>query len=135
MGSLFIAGKGFDIAHGTPTRYSDFRSFIINHYPEALEFRDATVFLEDCKDIEINEFAAEILLSTMDKMAGENWCNFEESLAYINFNDKLPRVVHKQNESKAKDMAMMGYYLLYLDLLSSGFINCSKIWQDFSELG
>lgn len=131
MGSLFIAGNGFDIAHGIPTRYSDFRTFIVNQYPEALEFRDATVFLEDWKDIEVYEFAAEILLSTMDKMAGENWCNFEEALAHINFNDKFPRVVHKQNESEDEDMGMMGYYLLYLDVLSSGFINCSKIWQDF----
>ena len=47
MSSLFIAGNGFDIAHGIPTQYSRFRSFIIQKYPEALELRDQVVYLED----------------------------------------------------------------------------------------
>ena len=83
MSSLFIAGNGFDIAHGIPTQYSRFRSFIIQKYPEALELRDQVVYLEDFESIDPNEFAAEILLNTMDKVADENWCNFEEALAYI----------------------------------------------------
>lgn len=37
MSSLFIAGSGFDIAHGIPTQYSEFRPFIIQKYPEALK--------------------------------------------------------------------------------------------------
>ena len=35
MGALFIAGNGFDVAHGIPSKYSNFRSFIINKYPDA----------------------------------------------------------------------------------------------------
>lgn len=31
MSSLFIVGNGFDIAHGIPTKYSDFRMFIIRN--------------------------------------------------------------------------------------------------------
>ena len=89
MGALFIVGNGFDIAHGIPSKYSDFRSFIINNYPEALKFRDEVVYLEDFADIEPSEFAAEILLNTMDKCAGEDWCNFEQALAFINF-DNIP---------------------------------------------
>ena len=29
MSSLFITGNGFDIAHGIPTKYSEFRSFAV----------------------------------------------------------------------------------------------------------
>lgn len=130
MGALFLAGNGFDIAHGIPSKYSDFRSHIINAFPEALELRDDIVYVEDFEDIDPCEFAAEILLNTMDKTAGENWCDFEDSLAYIDFNNKLPEVMHKAAETEEEDQEIMKHYLLYLDLLTSGFINCSKIWQD-----
>ena len=77
MSSLFIVGNGFDIAHGIPTKYSDFRTFIIKNYPDALKYRDEIISLLDYKYINEKEFAAEILLSTMDKVGGENWNNFE----------------------------------------------------------
>lgn len=35
MATLFIIGNGFDLAHGMPTQYSDFRKFIVETYPEA----------------------------------------------------------------------------------------------------
>ena len=35
MKKLFIIGNGFDIAHGLPTKYSDFQNYLINKYPEA----------------------------------------------------------------------------------------------------
>lgn len=134
MSSLFIAGNGFDIAHGIPTKYSDFRSFVIQKYPEALEFRDEVVYLEDFEDIGQNEFAAEILLNAMDKAAGKNWCNFEEALAYINFDNKFPLPNHKENETAKEDQQLMEQYLLYMAALTKGFIVCSKIWQDFFRI-
>lgn len=134
MSSLFIAGNGFDVAHGIPTQYSEFRSFIIQKYPEAVELRDEVVYLEDFGIIDPNEFAAEILLNAMDKAAGENWCNFEDALAYINFDNKFPLPNHKENETDEEDQMLMQQYLLYMDMLTSGFINCSKIWQDLFRL-
>lgn len=134
MSSLFIVGNGFDIAHGIPTKYGDFRSFIVHNYPEALEFRDEVVYLEDFDDIDPNEFAAEILLNTMDKAAGEDWSNFEDALAHINFDNKFPLPNHKENETDEEDQELMKHYLLYMDVLTSGVINCSKIWQDFFRL-
>lgn len=134
MSSLFIVGNGFDIAHGIPTKYSDFRSFIVQKYPEALELRDEVVYLEDFDGIDPNEFAAEILLNAMDKAAGEDWNNFEDALAYINFDNKFPLPNHKENETDEEDRELMQHYLLYMDVLTSGFINCSKIWQDFFRL-
>ena len=134
MSSLFLAGNGFDMAHGIPTSYKDFRSFVIGSYPKALNLRDEIVYIEDFEDIDPNEFAAEILLNTMDKATGENWSNFEEALAYISFDSKLPVANHKEDETDEEDRELMEYYLLYMDILTSGFINCAKIWQDFLRL-
>lgn len=131
MSSLFILGNGFDIAHGIPTKYNDFRTFLISLFPEALKLRDEVVYLEDIEDIDASEFAVEILLSAMDSAAGENWFNFEEALAYINFDKKLPHPNHKENETDSEDQELMAHYLLYMDVLTSGFINCAKLWEDF----
>ena len=134
MSSLFIIGNGFDIAHGIPTKYSDFRSFLIDLFPDALKFRDEIIYLEDAERIDVSEFAAEILLHAMDSASGENWCNFEEALAYINFNNKLPRPNHKEDETDEEDHELMMHYLLYTDMLTSAFINCSKLWEDYFRL-
>lgn len=134
MASLFLAGNGLDIAHRIPTKYSDFRSFLVNLYPEAVDLKDDVVYLENCDDINTDEFAVEILLCVMDKLAGENWCDFEESLAYINFNSKLPLPNHRSHETDEEDQNLMQHYLRYIDMLTSGFINCAQIWQDFFRL-
>ena len=33
---LFIIGNGFDIGHGLPTQYWDFRTYLENVYPDFL---------------------------------------------------------------------------------------------------
>lgn len=133
MSSLFIAGNGFDIAHGIPSKYSEFRKYIIRNYPDALKYRDEKVCLEDFDYIFPKEFAAEILLSTMDKANGENWEDFEASLAHIDFSNKFPSPNHKEDETEEEDNALMQDYLLYMDILSGGFIACTKWWQDFFQ--
>lgn len=133
MGSLFIAGNGFDIAHGISSSYGDFRKFLIKRFPEALEYRDKIIFVEDCENIDVQEFAAEILISTMDKVSGINWSNFEEALAHIDFSDKLPKPNHKEDETDEEDRALMQKYLLYMDVLTNAFIYCTKYWQIFFQ--
>lgn len=134
MSSLFIIGNGFDIAHGIPTKYRDFREFIIKSYPEAIKYRDEVTFIEDIADVDTEDFAAEILLSTMDKVAGDDWNNFEDALAYINFDHKFPLPTHKENETEEEDNELMKNYLLYMDMLTSGYIACSKYWQELFRL-
>ena len=90
MAGIFIAGNGFDIAHGIPTKYSEFRKYIISRYPDALKFRDAKISMEELEYVPTEEFAAEILLSTMDKVSGIDWMNFEAELAHIDFSRKFP---------------------------------------------
>ena len=129
MSSLFITGNGFDIAHGIPTTYGDFRNYVIDQYPEAITLRNEVVYLNDLLDIDPIAFSAEILLNAMDKAAGENWSNFEEALATISFNAKLPKPNHKENETEEEDHELMSQYLLYMDMLTSAFIKCSSYWQ------
>lgn len=129
MGALFIAGNGFDIAHGIPTTYGDFRNYVIDQYPEALTLRNEVVYLNDLLDIDPIAFSAEILLNAMDKAAGENWSNFEEALATISFNAKLPKPNHEESETEEEDHELMSQYLLYMDMLTSDFIKCSSYWQ------
>lgn len=131
--SLFIAGNGFDIAHGIPSKYSEFRKYLIKNYPDALKFRDEKIYMEDYDYLIPEEFAAEILLSTMDKVDGENWENFEAALAHIDFSNKFPVPQHKENETEEEDNILMKDYLLYMDGLSSAFIACTKWWQVFFQ--
>ena len=42
MGSLFIIGNGFDLAHGLPTAYKIFRRYILNQYPDVEIFKDTS---------------------------------------------------------------------------------------------
>lgn len=130
--SLFIAGNGFDIAHGIPSKYSEFRKYLIKKYPEVLKFRDEKIYMEDFDYLTPEEFAAEILLSTMDKVDGENWENFEAALAHIDFSNKFPVPRNNENETEEHDVFMRDY-LLYMDKLSSGFIACTKCWQMFFQ--
>ena len=95
MSTLVITGNGFDIAHGIPTKYCDFRNFVIKKYPNALKYRDEITLIEDVVNIDYEEFAAEILLSTMDKIAGDDWYNFEEALASVNFDHKFPTLIEE----------------------------------------
>lgn len=134
MSALFIIGNGFDIAHGIPTKYNDFRKLIIDKFPDALEFRDEVVYMEDCEDIYVDEFAAEILLNTMDKVCGENWGNFEEALAQIDFDNKFPPPEHEDDEIDEDDCCKMQHYLLYMDMLTSVFIKCTNLWQEFFRI-
>lgn len=133
MGALFIAGNGFDIAHGIPSKYSGFREYLIRNYPDALKYRDEKIYLDDFDYIDTDEFAAVILLSTMDKVEGEEWLNFEAALAHIDFSNKFPKPNHKEDETQEEDNALMKNYLLYMDMVSSGFIACVEWWQDFFQ--
>lgn len=133
MSSLFIIGNGFDIAHGIPSKYSDFREYIVKNYPEALQNRDEKVYLEDFVDFSLEELAAEFLLAAMDRIQGENWENFEDALAHITVDEKFPKPNHKQDETDEEDNALMRDYLLYVDRLTNGVIICTEIWQVFFQ--
>ena len=131
MSSLFIAGNGFDISHGIQSKYSDFRSYIINKYPDAIKYKNEIVLLDELENLDFDEFSAEILINAMDKASGNNWNDFETALGYINFDDKFPLPNHKENETDEEDQQLMQQYIYYMMILSNVYIDCSKQWQVF----
>lgn len=91
MSSLFIIGNGFDLAHGLPTKYSNFRSFLEKEY-EADE--DIILFPpeitmgnhgeEDPNSAEVASLVTHLLLNAN---VGKDWCDFEEKLGQLDYDE------------------------------------------------
>lgn len=128
MGALVIIGNGFDLAHGLPTRYSDFRDYLIRCYPSIIEYKNYQFDLNDFLEISEDEFSAELLLSTMDLANGEEWNNFEDALGKIDFSYKFPEFIG--NEDSEKHDIEMQEYLRAIDIISNCIIYCTKKWQE-----
>ena len=133
MSSLFIIGNGFDLAHGMPTKYSDFRDFILYYYPKAKVNRDLPIDLDDYLFMEDDDMSAELLVYAMDHATGDTWSAFEEALHKINFNEKIPKRIHLENETEEEDHEGAKGYLLYVQPLISLFIDSTELWEDFFQ--
>lgn len=133
MSSLFIIGNGFDIAHGIPTAYKEFRNWILEQYPDSLLFRETTMSFEEYAQLSIDEFAAETLVYAMDHASGEDWHDFEDALSRINFYHKLPGPTEEEhNEDDPDHNQKMGQYLLRMDAFSNGIIkSAEECWPVF----
>lgn len=133
MSSLFIIGNGFDIAHGIPTTYNDFRKWLINQYPDSIIFRENTISLEEYGNLPVDIVAAETLVYAMDNASGERWNDFEEALSRINFFHKIPRLPEsKEDEFESEHNERVIEYLLSVDLLSSAIIkSAEEYWPLF----
>ena len=129
MGSLFIFGNGFDIAHGIPTSYNSFRKWVIEKYPDAIKRRDTLMSIDEYADLAIDDFAAELLIYAMDHACGEDWCDFENALSCINFFDKLPGRLSKGSDEEGITHYQDVYqYLLDIDRLSSAIIKSAEMY-------
>ena len=127
MSSLFIIGNGFDIAHGIPTAYKEFRNWILEQYPDALSFCETAMSFEEYAELSIDEFAAETLVYAMDHASGIDWHVFEDALSHINFYHKLPGPTDEEyNEDDPDHNQKMGQYMLRMDAFSNGIIESAK---------
>ena len=133
MSSLFIIGNGFDIAHGIPTAYGEFRKWLIKRYPDSLAFRETTISIEEYAELSVDEVAAETLLYAMDHAAGEEWHDFETALGRIHFKNKLPAPLPEEDdEDDPKHNEKMGKYLLRVSGLSNAIIqSAEECWAYF----
>ena len=89
---LFIVGNGFDLLHGLPTAYSDFRQYLITKYPGADEYDELipeSIMMPDGKvRYEIDQVAGYIS-RIIDECDGENWRNLESFLGTTIFDNLL----------------------------------------------
>lgn len=132
MRSLFIIGNGFDLAHGLPTKYSDFKNFLIAHYPEAsnitLQFNIEQYDWED-----YDKMAAHLLFYTMNKSCGPDWNDFENALGELHIHDTFPKRSNTIDENGEHDDSNIVEYLLHLDKLANMVQISVENWQDFFE--
>lgn len=81
--NLFIIGNGFDIDHGLPTKYKNFREFIINKYnvieDEYYPVPMSTTYPDGEEKYDENEVAA-YLVKVLDQITGGDWSDFESFL-------------------------------------------------------
>ena len=87
---LFVIGNGFDCyLHQLPTKYSDFRNFIVKRYdiPDTYSTSDVINIPErkytryDDWDYDIKEIARYVVY-IIDQCGGENWSELEKYLGY-----------------------------------------------------
>lgn len=91
MRKLFIIGNGFDIAHGLPTRYADFKDFLLNECGGQRAYMPSTFMDPDGGTNPDRNITAGLLINLIDNaVSGPNWEDFEEAMArydYISFFD------------------------------------------------
>lgn len=86
MSNLFIIGNGFDLAHGLPTSYADFRKYLENAYKikaGSLEQPSLTLALDhhgyEHSESDVASFLFNLVEATTRNNDGE-WADFEEAL-------------------------------------------------------
>lgn len=104
MNKLFIIGNGFDMAHGLPTSYNDFREYLIKEYPDADEYH---TMAPGCRlghhgeEVYDNDEVAGYLLNLISRANGEDWRDLESSLGQLDFDDDfddLPEQLDRDGE-------------------------------------
>lgn len=116
MATLYIFGNGFDLAHGLPSRFSDFKTFLESKGNAPIDDQNQGThgtYSEMLKDIE-KYFPK--LKKTTDSTA---WSNFEEALAWPD--DEI---------RKAHDALSLGSY--FQKRLSAAFSNWGRSLIDAS---
>lgn len=88
MATLYIIGNGFDLAHGLPTRYCDFREWLIkNKHQDVVEKLESYYPLEENKDYK--------------------WSNFEDALGkpWIEdiYNDNKDNCINPEDSDNIKE--------------------------------
>lgn len=121
------------MAHGIPSSYKEFRDWLLANYPNAIQFRDTTISIDEYAQLPLDEVAAETLVYAMDHASGEKWCDFEDALARIHFFHKLPPPLPEEAEERDPDHNQrMGDYLLRLSTLSNAIILAAQeFWPSF----
>ncbi len=129
MSALFIIGNGFDLAHNMPTKYSDFRKYIIERFPQSKKNCRKVVSLEYVLSHKKEEIAAEFLLFAMDNASGEDWLDFEGTMSKINFFDKWPKSHHKEDPDEDSQQAIS--HLLSMVEMNDYIFQAIQVWQIF----
>ncbi|MBQ6043135.1 MAG: bacteriophage abortive infection AbiH family protein [Clostridia bacterium] len=83
----FIIGNGFDLAHNMPTKYSDFKKYLIERFPNSKNgqmYVPGQMITPDGGVIVDETEAASLLVYLINNACGGSWSDFETALGKIN---------------------------------------------------
>ena len=97
---LFIIGNGFDVSHCLPTKYADFRKYLISKYGYS-NILERPKIVCNSTDISVD---AKILIYLIDSVdiEGTEWNDFERYLGEIEYNELLNDDIDKDDEDGFK---------------------------------
>ncbi len=129
MKHLFIIGNGFDCyEHNLPTKYADFRSYILSRYPGADEYNDLIpecITMPDGDEVLNMEEVAGYITRVIDTCGGDTWNELEYYLGESLFDslhedlDEVPwdgpdkETMHAiyNNEDRSSSMKLVFIYI------------------------
>ena len=129
MKHLFIIGNGFDCyEHNLPTKYADFRSYILSRYPDADEYYDLIpecITMPDGDEVLNMEEVAGYITRVIDTCGGDTWNELEYYLGESLFDslhedlDEVPwdgpdkETMHAiyNNEDRSSSMKLVFIYI------------------------
>ncbi len=103
---LFIIGNGFDCHHRLPTKYSDFRNYIIYQFPNALINQCSvpeSIQMPDGEEIYDDKKVVGYIVNIIDDCEGSDWNDLESFLGdnlYRRFKLDLPRIDFDGNDNQ-----------------------------------
>ncbi len=80
---LFIIGNGFDLAHGYPTSYNNFRDYLMERFPGSNEYDELvpeSTTMPDGDEVYVDEDIAGYISRILDACGGDDWNNLETYL-------------------------------------------------------
>ncbi|BBI34943.1 bacteriophage abortive infection AbiH family protein [Cohnella abietis] len=93
MNRLFILGNGFDVAHSLPTRYDNFRKYLLENYPDASKrtpsFNISSSTMPDGEEVFDDDEAVSFIMHVISNAEADanNWCDIETSLGHLDFSE------------------------------------------------
>lgn len=109
MKRLFILGNGFDLAHFLPTRYDDFRKFLIEQYPNSANitptFNISSYTMSDGEEVYNHDEAVSFLMHIISNAEedGDYWCDIESSLGNLEFEEFFDEISYLFDDEDEDD--------------------------------
>jgi hypothetical protein len=141
MNNLFIIGNGFDISHGLKTKYENFKHYLLEKYEispsdikewEYIDIPYATQLPDG--GIEYYEYDIVIfLLRLISIVEGDKWCDLENSLGMLDFEELLDSQIIDDIKDKEGHIDFSKTANLHEDISNNLRIPIKSIINYFSQ--
>ena len=90
MRNLFIIGNGFDLAHKLPTKYYDFKNYLLEKFPNVdteCVYVPESIIDQNGDKVYSNTEVVSFLLKIISEIDGDGWNDLETALGMIDYDD------------------------------------------------